>query len=68
MIASDRVIGNDLCRNPQSTNAGTTEGAIILNSGLDYTVVTGNVMRGCSSGVTDSSGGSHNAIANNVGP
>jgi len=43
-------------------------GGVNLQTSTDYNIVTANRFRGCTSGITDASGGTHNFTAGNVGP
>ena len=63
----------DISHNMFCTELGTTPANPMKAIGFfpsagDYLSAMGNNFMGCASGVTDSSGGSHNVIANNVGP
>lgn len=56
---------NQLCN-----EAGTTFAShgILFNAGGDYLLASQNNFKGCTDGVTDSSGGAHNIVSPNIGP
>ncbi|RFD20640.1 hypothetical protein DY926_04930 [Komagataeibacter melaceti] len=47
-------------------SASTSMSAVYLGSGVGFNVITGNIFRGCTGGVTDASGQSDNVSANNT--